>query len=152
MHERRVFSVQEIRALLSVATAQWATLILLGFYTGARLMDLARLGWDAVDLAGGLITLAQGKTGAKVTIPIHPALAEHLLSIADDHGGPLCPVLSVTPSAGRDGLSKQFIRLMRAAGIDPEVVQTSKNAFSTKSFHGLRHSFASALANSGVSA
>jgi len=38
------------------------------------------------------------------------------------------------------------------AGIDPGVVQTSKNAFSTKSFHGLRHSFASALANSGVPA
>jgi integrase len=151
-HKRSVFSVQEIGALLSVAPGQWATLILLGFYTGARLMDLARLSWDAVDLADGLITLTQGKTGAKVTIPIHPALSEHLLSIAGDTQGPLCPALSVTPGTGRDGLSKQFIGLMRAAGIDPGVVQTSKNAFSTKSFHGLRHSFASALANSGVPA
>src|SRR5262249_25116595 len=49
-HERTVFSVQEIKALLSVAPAQWAALILLGFYTGGRLMVLARLAWDAVDL------------------------------------------------------------------------------------------------------
>jgi integrase len=151
-HERSVFSVQEIRALLSVATAQWATLILLGFYTGGRLMDLARLGWDAIDLADGLITLTQGKTDAKVILPIHPHLREHLLAIAGDSTGPLCPALSVTPTTGRDGLSKQFIGFMRAAGIDPQVAQISKNKFSTKSFHGLRHSFASALANSGVSA
>jgi integrase len=41
---------------------------------------------------------------------------------------------------------------MAEAGIDPQPVKTSKNKFSTKSFHGLRHSFTSQLANSGVSA
>jgi integrase len=152
MHERHVFSVQEIRALLSEATAQWATLILLGFYTGARLMDLAKLSWDAVDLMGGTITFSQGKTGARVLIPIHPELGEHLASIAGDRGGPLCPALAATPATGRDGLSKQFIGLMHASGIDPELTKTSKHAFSLKSFHSLRHSFASALANCGVPA
>jgi integrase len=151
-HERSVFTLAEIRALLSVASPEWRTLILLGFYTGARLMDLSRLSWDAIDLAGGLITLTQGKTGTKVTIPIHPALAQHLLLVAGDSTGPLCPALSRLPTTGRDGLSAQFIGLMGAADIDPEVVQTSKNAFSTKSFHALRHSFTSLLANSGVSA
>jgi integrase len=151
-HERRVFSVQEIGALLPVAPAQWATLILLGFYTGGRLMDLAKLGWDAVDLVGGTITFNQGKTGARVMIPMHPALAEHLASIAGDSGGPLCPALALTPATGRDGLSKQFIGLMRAAGIDPEVTKTSKHALPLKSFHSLRHSFTSMLANCGVSA
>jgi integrase len=152
MHERSVFTIEEIKALLSAASLEWATLVLLGFYTGARLMDLAHLGWNSVDLVNGIITFVQSKTGAKVAIPVHPVLAEHLLSIATDQGGPLCPVLSATPATGRSGLSKPFTRLMRAAGIDPQVVQTSKNAFSTKSFHSLRHSFASVLANSGVSA
>jgi integrase len=151
-HERSVFTIPELGALLSVATPEWATLIRLGFYTGARLSDLARLEWDAVDLASGTITFTQGKTGAKVVVPIHPELGEHLYSIAADSIGALCPALSRAPATGRDGLSKQFIGLMGTAGIDPEVVQISKNAFSTKSFHGLRHSFASALANSGVSA
>src|SRR4029077_16167154 len=66
--------------------------------------------------------------------------------------GPLCPVLSETPATGRDGLSQQFIKLMRASGVDPRAVVTSKHAFPRKSFHSLRHSFASALANSGVPA
>jgi site-specific recombinase XerD len=41
---------------------------------------------------------------------------------------------------------------MRKAGIDSQTVKKSKYAFSAKSFHSLRHSFTSALANAGVSA
>jgi integrase len=151
-HERSIFSVAELRALLGQASPEWTTLALLGWFTGARLSDLARLDWEAVDLLGGTITFAQGKTGAKVVVPIHPELGEHLGRMAGDCGGPLCPVLSVTPSTGRDGLSQQFIGLMRAAGIDPQIVKTSKHALPLKSFHSLRHSFTSALANAGVPA
>jgi integrase len=150
-HERTTFNVAELRTLLALASPQWATLLLLGWYTGGRLMDLARLSWDAVDLVAGTITITQGKTGAKVVVPTHSELGEHLASIAGDHGGPLCPTLAATPATGRDGLSQQFIKLMRAAGIDPQEVKTSKHSFTLKSFHSLRHSFASALANSGVS-
>ena len=39
---------------------------------------------------------------------------------------------------------------MNAAGIDPLPVQAAKRSFSRKSFHALRHSFSSALANAGV--
>src|SRR5262249_4517791 len=45
-HERTTFSIAELRALLALASPQWATLLLLGWYTGGRLMDLARLSWD----------------------------------------------------------------------------------------------------------
>jgi integrase len=149
-HERTTFSIAELRALLALASPQWVTLLLLGWYTGGRLTNLARLSWDAVDLAAGTIIFIQGKTDARVLIPIHPELGEHLSSIAGDRGGPLCPTLAATPATGRDGLSQQFIKLMRAAGIDPQEVKTTSHAFSQKSFHSLRHSFASALANSGV--
>jgi integrase len=151
-HERITFSVTEVGALLVQASPEWVTLTLLGWYTGGRLMDLARLDWEAIDLMAGTITFAQGKTGAKVVVPIHPELGSHLSRVAGDHGGPLCPALSVTPSTGRDGLSKQFIGLMRAAGIDSQIVKTSKHALPLKSFHSLRHSFTSSLANSGVPA
>jgi integrase len=54
---------------------------------------------------------------------------------------------------GRSGLSKQFAELMAKAGIDQRQIQSSKNRmFSQLSFHSLRHSFASALANLGISA
>jgi integrase len=151
-HERSVFSVSELEALLLRASPEWKTLLLLAWFTGGRLSDLARLSWDAVDLVDGTITFTQGKTDAKVVVPIHPELGEHLSLIAGDRGGPLCPALAMTPATGRDGLSKQFIGLMHASGIDPEVTKTSKHAFPLKSFHSLRHSFTSALANCGVPA
>ena len=113
-------------------------------------MDLAKLSWEAVDLISGTITFVQGKTSARVVVPLHSELGEHLSSIAGDRGGPLCPALAVTPVAGRDGLSKQFIGLMLTAGIDPQEVKTTKHSMPLKSFHSLRHSFTSALANCGV--
>jgi site-specific recombinase XerD len=55
------------------------------------------------------------------------------------------------PSCGKNGLSSQFKRIMARAGIDG---QTGPGAgfreFSKLSFHSLRHSFNSALANAGV--
>jgi integrase len=148
-NERAVFILQEVKSLVATSPAEWQTLILLAFYTGARLMDLARLEWSAVDLVGGCITFRQGKTQKKVVLPIHPVLTDHLFTIATDQGGPLCPLLSRTTASA---LSQQFVLLMRAAGIDSQTVKESKYAFSAKSFHSLRHSFTSALANAGVSA
>jgi integrase len=100
-NERAVFAVQEVKALLAVALAEWQTLILLAFYTGARLRDCSRLDWSAVDLAEGFITFRQGKTRKKVVLPIHPALSEHLLAIAGDQCGPLCPLLSAQAVGAR---------------------------------------------------
>jgi integrase len=107
-----------------------------------------------VDLAGGVIYYVQRKTGKQVQVPIHPDLEEHLLELAGDNArGFLCPVLATQELGGHKGISRQFIGLMTKAGIDQRQVQPSgKRKFSRLSFHSLRHSFASALANAGVSA
>ena len=54
-------------------------MILAGYYTGARLLDLARLTWGNVDLAEHSISFTQKKTGAKLKVPIHPELLDYLL-------------------------------------------------------------------------
>jgi integrase len=149
-NERAVFTVHEVKALIGAAPIQWQTLILVAFYTGARLRDCSRMEWSAVDLAEGFITFRQGKTNKKVVLPIHPALSEHLLERAgQDQCGPLCPLLSATSASA---LSQQFNLLMRKAGIDSLAVRESRYAFRAKSFHSLRHSFTSTLADAGVSA
>jgi integrase len=152
--EREVFTKEEIRALLSVAEPQWRLLILNGYYLGARLSDAAALRWDHVDLDKGLIRYTQGKTGATVIVPIHGELEKELLPLAgnDNPHGYLCPSLSKISVQGGNGLSSQFSALMERAGIDRKAVQMAKRRFALKSYHGLRHSFASALANAGVSA
>ena len=72
--------------------------------------------------------------------------------LGDNPKGGLCPQLAKVPLGGRNGLSWQFAGLMALAGLDPHKVQAGRNQFSRKSFHSLRHSFSSALANIGVSA
>jgi integrase len=153
--ERATFSPQEISALLAAAPSkEWRVTILLGFFAGARLSDAVALRWDSVYLDKGQICYTQGKTGARVVIPIHQDLDAQLLEVAnnDNAQGYICPGLAKTRVQGRGGLSSQFSRLMERAGIDRKAVQVAKRRFARKSFHALRHSFASALANAGVSA
>jgi len=53
---------------------------------------------------------------------------------------------------GRHGLSEGFKRIVRNAGLDLQTVQGSgKRKISKRTFHALRHSFTSALANAEVS-
>jgi integrase len=154
-HERDVFTLSDVRALLTIASPDWKTAILVGYYIGPRLGDVVSLTWSNVDLAEGVIFYTQGKTGGKkVVVPIHPDLEEHLLKIAGDNPtGFLCPSLGSVNISGRSGLSKQFAALMAEAGIDQRQIQSSRNhKFSQLSFHSLRHSFSSALANLGISA
>jgi integrase len=152
--EREVFTPQEVRTLLAAASQEWKTLILAGYYLGIRLSDASRLSWDSVDLANGVIFYTQSKTDRKVEVPLHPDLEEHLMLIAGDSpNGVLCPTLSVMRADGRLGLSNQFSNLVERAGIDRRVVRSSKSrTFARRTFHSLRHSFASALTNAGVSA
>jgi integrase len=48
--ERRPFTINEIRAVLEVASPEWQSLIKFGIYTGQRLGDLASLTWAQIDL------------------------------------------------------------------------------------------------------
>jgi len=153
--ERDIFSLEEIRALLSAAPNQeWRTAILLGFFAGARLSDAVTIRWDCVAVDKGQICYTQNKTGARVVVPIHADLEAQLLEVAshDNARGYVCPTLAKTPVEGRSGLSSQFIRIMDAAGVDARQVQATKRRFRRKTFHSLRHSFASHLANLGISA
>jgi integrase len=150
--KRDVFSIADIRALLAEANQDWKTAILIGFYVGARLSDAVSMTWDEVDLSEGLISYTQGKTGQKVEVPLHSELKKHLNKIAGDNPGSLCPSLAGQLTSGRRGLSAQFSKLRAKAGIDQRQVQSSRNRkFSALSYHSLRHSFSSGLANARIS-
>jgi integrase len=159
--EKGVFAPEQITQLLKVskvAEPEWHGLILFAYFTGGRLTDLARLNWQSVDLAERSISFVQKKTGARIKVPIHSELLEYLLgrSVPDDGRRPLFPKLYKVPGPGRSGLSMAFKRLMARAGIDDGVARErpgpAGRSVSRLSFHSLRHSFTSALANAGVSA
>ncbi len=151
--ERGTFNAGEVKLLLDTAKGEWKTIILLAYFTGARLSDCARMQWEGVDLAAGTLTYTQAKTGAKVTAPLHPDLLEALNKLAgtDKPEVFIMPGLAAQRGSGRRGLSETFKKIMRNAGVDSQTVKGMGNQmFSKRSFHALRHSFTSALANENV--
>lgn len=152
--ERGTFTQEEVRILVDTAHGEWKTLILFAYYTGARLSDCCRMAWESVNLSGGSLTFAQKKRGHKrLTVPLHSGLLAHLETLAGtDNPEPfIMPGMANLKSGGRHGLSEGFKRIMRKAGIDPQTVAgKGVRQQSRRTFHALRHSFTSALANAGV--
>lgn len=151
--ERDVFTPDEVKRLLEAAPSlEWQTLILLGYFIGARLGDCVSMKWDNVNPEHGAIIYVQQKTGKKVIVPMHFHVIEHLKYLSTfGTTGFLCPKLSGKGSGGKHGLSEGFKRIVKKAGIDPMTVQgKGVRNFTKRTFHSLRHSFNSALANAGV--
>jgi integrase len=153
--ERGTFTPAEVKMLVDAAEGEWKTLIMLAYFTGARLSDCCRMQWEGVDLTEETLTYTQAKTGAKVTAPLHPDLLARLNKLAgtDKPDVFIMPHMANLRPGGRHGLSETFKRIMRKAGVDSQTVKGAGNQmFSRRTFHALRHSFTSALANQNVSA
>ncbi|MGA8659688.1 MAG: site-specific integrase [Chthoniobacterales bacterium] len=156
--ERDIFTTEQIGSLLEVARDDWRGVILAGFYTGLRLIDITNLRWSNIDVAAGCITLYAQKskrTKRRIIIPIHDDLADWLSSRpSSDVDGFIFPSLAGKAVGGSSGLSRQFRKIMEKAGVVGRVIRYGKGAgrrIESLSFHSLRHSFNSALANAGVS-
>ena len=64
------------------------------------------------------------------------------------------PTLAGKSGGGKSGLSSMFRRIMERAGVEGRILRERNGegrSQSSLSFHSLRHSFNSALANAGVS-
>ena len=152
--ERGTFTPAEIKMLVDTAEGEWKLLVMLAYFTGARLSDCCRMQWDGLDLAGETLTYTQSKTGKKVTVPLHPDLLAALNKRAgsDKPDVFIMPALASQRGSGRRGLSETFKTIVRKAGLDLQTVQGAGNQMiSKRTFHALRHSFTSALANQNVS-
>jgi integrase len=152
--EREVFTHDEVQMLLKAApTLEWQTLILLGYFVGARLRDCVQMKWENIFAKQGVIIYHQQKTRKQVTVPMHFHVIEHL-KFKSTFGttGYLCPKLASKGSGGKHGLSEGFNRIVIKAGIDPMTVEgKGVRNFSRRTFHSLRHTFNSTMANAGVS-
>jgi len=151
--ERGTFTPAEVKLLVDTAEGEWKLLIMLAYFTGARLSDCARMQWECVDLGEETLTYTQAKTGAKVTTPLHPDLLKALNKLAGSDKPEVFIMTAIASQrgSGRRGLSETFKKIMRKAGVDSQTVKGKGNQmFSRRSFHALRHSFTSALANQNV--
>jgi integrase len=143
------FTPEQIAKLLAASTGDWHGIILAGYYTGSRLGDLKGLKWESVSPDMGTITFTQGKTDQFIVIPCHAELKQWLESQL--RTGNVFPTLATKRIPH---LSREFTRLLEQAEIETGEIRKRKGPHGKKvaalSFHSLRHSFTSHLANAGV--
>lgn len=158
-HESRApFTWAQLQDLVKSAKGEWRTAILLAAYTGARLGDVVSMRWQNLDLGKKVLKFRPSKTARSkrdLEIPLHPTLADHLLSLpsSDKPTAFVLPGLAAQKIPGRSGLSRQFMEILDEAGIEQESVKAEGAAartFNKFSFHSLRHTYVSLLANAGI--
>lgn len=152
------FTPEQVSAVLSVADREWKGLILVAFYTGQRLGDCATLRWRNIDLIKKTMRFETGKTGDEIEVPMHAALEDYFLDLPTAKSNDEFLFQSLAKQAMRSvsPLSKQFRKLMKQAKIEQRLIRerkgenTAARTVHALSFHSLRHSFSSILANAGV--
>jgi integrase len=150
--ERDTFTPAQVAKLVEAAEGDWKGAILLAYFIGARLSDVANMQWSALDWKSKTLSFTQHKTKKPLTVPLHSQLEKELRKHPGIGKAPMFPSLERRETGGKHGLTGQFKAVMEKAGIEGKHVEAhGKRTLSSLSFHSLRHSFTSALANRGVS-
>ncbi len=145
--ERAPFSPQEIRAMMDHPETgeEWRGAILIAAHTGLRLGDLLNLSRKHVD--GSRLVIMPSKTSRQkkvITIPLTPPCVAWF----GEKKGDFFPKLKAQATATT---SMQFTAIMKRAGVPREIEQPG-GLKASRSFHALRHTFASWLAEADIQA
>lgn len=163
---KRPFTVEELAAVLRVCDDEWRAMVIRGYYTGQRLLDIATMTAGQEDALTGQVSFWTSKTGRRVVVEMHSAYREWVLEQPghDAADAPLHPRAAASVARRTKGrtttLSGQFTAILAKAGL--REVKTHQKAeggpgrngrrvLSALTFHSLRHSLVSHLQNAGVS-
>ncbi len=143
-------NVEELKVIVSLTQEQvLKDLFTTAFYTGMRQGELVNMQWNWIDFNNEVIQTKctddfQTKSKKERIIPMNNNLKPVLLSIKHRTKHNLSTNYVFTNSKGikltQDYVTKKFKKAVRTAGLNEEI-----------HFHTLRHSFASLLAQKGVS-
>lgn len=165
---REDFTPAQITALLRACEGfkrdkggDWKGLVMMCYYTGCRLSDGANLRAGDVHLDGQPgpfieYTEKKKRNSPKVRKTLHADLVNFLLSLpsGDDPTAFLFPRLAGRGTGGANGLSREFVKLMDAAGLERRVIRDGSSTGGRRIYnlseHSLRHSTASQLAEAGI--
>jgi len=145
--ERAPFTPIEIRTMLDhpETSEEWRGAILIAAHTGLRLGDLLSLSRKHVD--GSRLVIMPSKTSRQkkvITVPLTPPCVAWI----NDKEGNFFPKLKAQATATT---SMQFSAIMKRAGVPREIEQPG-GLKASRSFHALRHTFASWLAEADIHA
>ena len=156
---RSAFTLKEVNSIIAHCPSdEWKTLVMVSFYTGARISDCTNLLWGAFDFDSKLINYQQRKVRkgkmANLSIPMHETLSDWLLELklskAPKSDTPVMTSFYGKDPGGKSGPSTKFISILVKAGIDPEYQTKGVKKVARKCFHSLRHTLATILQHNGV--
>jgi integrase len=141
---RAPFTAAEVRSMIDhkKTSDEWKGAILIAAHTGLRMGDVVSL--SRSNVSGDRLVVTTEKTGKSVSIPITPPV----MAWIGHKEGAFFPKLSKVVSGT---LSTTFKRIMASAGV-PQEVDLPGGIKARRSFHSLRHSFASWLADADIHA
>lgn len=143
--KRVPFTEEEISRILQLPeiSDEWYGAVTLAVSSGLRCGDVVRLSSD--DIKDGVATIMPEKTSRLQKVICVP-LSEDFLAWLGDREGEIFPTLS---KQKKGTTSSQFLRLMDKAAV-PRKIKGVGGIECSRSFHSLRHSFTSLLADAGV--
>jgi site-specific recombinase XerD len=156
---RTAFTIKEVKAIIEhCPNDEWKTLVMISFYTGARIIDCTSLTWGAFDFESKLINYQQRKIRkgkmAYLSIPMHESLYDWLLELrlskAPKSDTPVMPSFYGKKAGGKSGPSTKFIGILIKSGIDPEYETKGVKKVPKKCFHSFRHTLSTLLQHNGV--
>ena len=142
-------SVAELILILSKTDDQLLKdIFITAFYTGMRLNELLSMQWNWIDFSREVITIKNSndfntKNKIERVIPIHPKIKKILqahLQICNQSKTSFIFYRKPGIKLNGEFISKQFKKAVRSAELNDNI-----------HFHSLRHSFASALVQRGIS-
>ena len=135
------FTEKDIEAILGKCNGEWGRAVNISLMTGLRLHDATRLESSHYDKDSDAVSITESKTNKPLLIPVNDTLRRYLKRKA------VTPGLSKHESGA---LGKMFDKILADAEIDRQPVKQGKNTVYRKSFHSLRHTFVTRLADAGV--
>lgn len=130
-----IWDADAIRAMLGVASRPLQVALMLALWTGQRQGDLLALPWSAYD--GQFLRVKQGKTGARVKIPVAGILKEVLDEEAQNKKSTTILTNTLGRSWTSDGFKTSWGKAAKSAGV------------TGRTFHDLRGTAVTRLALAG---
>lgn len=136
----KLFKDSEVRALIAKADGFWEPAIALGRDAGLRISDIALLEWGSITDPGSVVVWTR-KGKRRVSVPTSKRIRSLICQVPMINSKYVFPVQAQVQldSKRRGLLPMQFKRLCLSCNIEG------------KSFHGLRHTYASSMASKGKS-
>lgn len=151
---RRALTTEEIRSLIDAADDDMKLLIYISAYTGLRLGDCCCLKWSEVDFGRRLITVVPRKTKGHDTVvqtPIHHDLLALLQERKDRNDGSEYVCARNARQYETSSIEHRLKKLFKDAGLRSVEKDEDGKTRIVLSFHSLRHTFLTQVANTGLS-